>query len=263
MLRRIAPVSLLMFLFGGSPSLFAQSDDFDDGNDDGWMHYDPLASVGQPPATYSFPNGGYRIEAPVSPDPENLGQARAGSYRADTTYTDFSVSVDLIDWDNTLPQYFGPTARLSDLGLGTTGGYAFFYFSESGHARLNRIDNELSSAPDQPDPTNDFEANLDPAKDYRMTFSGVGGNLLGQIFDLTDLSTPLARLAAFDSTYTSGHSGIVVVADSPIPELPISAGDATFDNFVATVPEPSCAGLALVAMAVLAAGCRRSTLKAQ
>jgi hypothetical protein len=78
-----------------------------------------------------------------------------------------------------------------------------------------------------------FEANLDPAKDYRMTFSGIGDHLVGQIFDLADLNTPVASLSGFDSTYSSGHSGILVAAPDASPT---SAGDATFDNYLATVP---------------------------
>src|SRR2546430_9566807 len=54
------------------------SDNFDDGNDGGWTRYDPLAPFGAP-ATFSFPNGGYRIQAPASPDPVVLGTGRAGS----------------------------------------------------------------------------------------------------------------------------------------------------------------------------------------
>src|SRR5262249_36264177 len=55
-------------------------DDFNDGNDDGWTRYSPLAPFGAP-GTFSFPSGGYRIQAAPSPDLAALGPGRAGSAR--------------------------------------------------------------------------------------------------------------------------------------------------------------------------------------
>ncbi len=48
------------------------SDDFNDGNDVGWTRYNVLAQVGFP-ATYSFPNGGYRMETPQNWTNAQLG----------------------------------------------------------------------------------------------------------------------------------------------------------------------------------------------
>lgn len=97
--------------------------DFNDGNDDGWTRYDPLAQVGAPPASYTFPNGGYRIQAGSSPDPNRFNVSRASSYRPELQYIDFMVSVDIVDWDDSLPQGFALTARTTDIGLMTTDGY--------------------------------------------------------------------------------------------------------------------------------------------
>ena len=230
--QRVVTLGLLMFVLVGSPVLFAQSDDFDGEKDDGWTRYDPLASVG-PDATYSFPDGGYRIEVPSSTSVEDFGQARAAAIREDTTYTDFFVSVDLIDWNDTLGQAIGPLARISDLGPGSTDGYLFFYQPVIREININRIDNELGEFTDEIDPMANFEADLDPDKDYRMTFRGIGSHLVGQVFDLADLSTPVASLSATDSTYASGHSGIVVAATAADR---MSPGDAAFDNYLATVP---------------------------
>src|SRR5262245_58474421 len=61
---------------------YAQKDDFDDKNDNGWTQYDPIRSaIGFPVATFSFPNGGYRIETVRSPAPAQVGPSRAGSVR--------------------------------------------------------------------------------------------------------------------------------------------------------------------------------------
>src|SRR3989442_7762758 len=57
-------------------------DNFNDGDDTlplpPWTHYDPLVTFGGG-GTWSFPNGNsYRLQAPASPDPVNLCQARIG-----------------------------------------------------------------------------------------------------------------------------------------------------------------------------------------
>ena len=52
---------------------------------------------------FSFPNGGYRIQtiAP-SQSPDALGNGRTGSLRP-TSYSDFYLAVDLVDWHDSLP----------------------------------------------------------------------------------------------------------------------------------------------------------------
>src|SRR5438046_1453848 len=100
-------------------------DNFDDGNDTmplpPWTHYDPLLPFGAG-GTWSFTNGHYRIQAAASPDPGTVGQARVGSIRSEN-YTNFYVSVDVVDWDDALHQFCGVAGRLATVGLGTTTGY--------------------------------------------------------------------------------------------------------------------------------------------
>src|SRR6266550_5865553 len=141
--RTLVALSLLaLACFVYPRSSLAQTDDFNSGNDNGWTRYDPLAPFGGG-ATFSFPDGGYRIQAPSSPDVNALGGARAAALHTDVTYTNFAVSVDLVDWDDSLGQSFGALARIRNSGRGTADGYAFFYFPGSHTAAINRIDNEL------------------------------------------------------------------------------------------------------------------------
>src|SRR5262249_18075749 len=92
------------------PSVRAQSDNFDDGNDAGWVRVNVLADYGGA-NTYSFPSSpfgkGYRIQcntsAPLAGACGSCGTARSVSYRTNV-YTDFYVSVDLVNWDNSLDQ---------------------------------------------------------------------------------------------------------------------------------------------------------------
>lgn len=253
---RLAHVSFLMSLLVFVPGAFAQSDNFDDGNDDGWTHVDPIGSLGQPPATYSFPNGGYRIQVPPTPDLSTFERARAGSVRTDATYTDFYQSVDLVDWDDSLGQAIGLAARVSDIGLGTTDAYVFFYFPPTGLVDITIIEDELPIVPSQ---MGDLVANLDPSRDYRMIFRGVGDSLTGQIFDLSDLSTPVASAMITDSRYTSGNPGLIAAAQA----MNLTSGaDVTFDNFyAAVVPEPSSFLLAAMALLPFAYRQRRALRK--
>lgn len=218
----------------------AQEFDFNSGNDAGLTRYDPLSGFGLG-ATYSFPGGDtYRIQAPsTAPLTGTVGPARAGAYSG-VSYDDFTVSVDLVDWDAGLGQGIGLLGRGNNIGLGTSDGYVFFYFPAFQQVAINRIDNE--SATVLPSPENPLVA-LNPALDYRLVFTGQGAALEGRIFALSDLSTPLVTVTATDATYGSGFGGVLVAGTLAAPA---SATDATFDN-LRVVPEPG-------ALALLAAG---------
>jgi hypothetical protein len=228
------------------------SDDFNDGNDGpsapAWTRYD-LGAVGAP-STFSFPNGNsYRIQAPKPP--AGVGAARAAGYINSLNLSTFSVSADLVDWNtsSTVNQAFGILARLSSVGLQTTNGYALTYAPTGSTLDITRIAGEQIAA--QPGRTTVVPA-LDPAKDYRLVFTGVGDSLNGALYDLTNLSTPVATVSAIDPTYSSGFAGVFVFDNGGTS----GTADATFDNFSASdgVPEPTgaavCGLLALAGLAV-------------
>jgi hypothetical protein len=222
----------------------AQSFNFNTGTDAGLTRYNPLSGF-QLGGTYSFPEGNsYRIQsASTGPFAGQLGPGRAGAFGSQT-YSTFSVSVDLVNWNPALAQAFGPLARVQQPGLGTSDGYALLYFPAFQAVALNRIDNEAPFAlPNGTVPG----INLNPGLDYRMVFSGNGSSLQGQIFALTDLNNPLVTVSATDSTYASGVAGLLVAATALNPT---STGDATFDN-LSLVPEPG--EYALAAGTILAA----------
>ena len=216
-----------------------QSDDFNDGNDTGWTRYSPFTPYGAP-AGFFFTNGAYRIQAALSPAPTQLGPPRAGSLRADIVYTNFYVSVDIVDWDDTVRQSFGVLARINNFGLGTSIGYAFTYDRGSG-VTMTSGDTDLSAIICQPGvsceipsgiSTGPSSIHLDPAKDYRFVFTGRGPNLEGRIYELPDTTTPILRIAGTDTTYESGYSGLVVYDSTG--SAPDIRPDVTFDNYYAT-----------------------------
>src|SRR6516225_2773740 len=107
-------------------NVLAQSDDFNDGNDTSpvaWMHYDAINTIfGGPPYnlppqdSWTFPGGnGYRLQASPSPLPGTIGPARVSSFPTNT-YTDFDVTVDVVNWDNTYSQALGMLARAGNFG---------------------------------------------------------------------------------------------------------------------------------------------------
>ena len=151
-------LALPSFAFGLSLAATAALpiiDDFNDGDSAGWTEHDPLqtASGGAlgPFATFSFPGGNsYRIEAAASFNPGAAGPGRAFSLRQGEVLGDTVVAVDVLAWNDAVPQVFGPLARIAQPGLGTTDGYAFVYGPQSssgaGGIDLFIIANETGSA---------------------------------------------------------------------------------------------------------------------
>jgi hypothetical protein len=212
------------------------TDDFNDGNDSAnptWTQYAPLGG------SFSFPGGNtYRLQAPISPNPA-FGPGRVASYLNNSNFSTFSISIDLVGWDDTLNQAVGALARLNSVGPGTTTGYALTYQPTQHAMDISRITSEANSGT-----LGSVPLILDPAKDYRMVFTGSGNAFTGTVYDLADLSTPVQTVTGTDAnnTYTNGFPGLLVFDNSG----GTGTGDATFDNFVVSdtiVPEPAGAAI--------------------
>lgn len=204
-----------------------EMDDFSDGNDSAnptWTRFDPFAVLPPPlpsrPATFSFPNGQYRIRGAASPQLDPLGPSRAGSFLSDT-HNDFVVSADITDFSSLPDQSFGLLARTTDIGLGTSDGYILAYDSAGEDLNIVEI---VGEDPDTIELV-DIGA-LNPDRDYRLVFRGVGTRLTGEIYELPNLDTPLATVTATDTTYSQGVAGVFNSV------FPVGAGttDTTFDN---------------------------------
>ena len=104
-------VTLILALIA-AVDMQAQKDDFNDGDDLGWLQYDPLGSqVGVPQNIWSFPSGKYRLQAAPTPNPAG-GPGRVGSLRQDVSFSSFHLEVDLVDWVPTRTNAFGLIARV-------------------------------------------------------------------------------------------------------------------------------------------------------
>lgn len=222
-------------------NLVAQSDNFNDGNDDGWTKYDPIGTVvpGGRFATFALTNGAYRISVPPSPAPTQLGPSRAGSLRREVTYTDFFASVDLVDWNETVNQAFGLLARITNPGLGTTDGYAMTFDFGGGDIDITWF---LGEDPDRGDGigTGPDRVNMVKGRVYRFQFSGKGNELKARVYELPDTYNPVASISG---TATGGATNLVsgfcglLVYDNTSARTGIA--DATFDNYFALDYEPA------------------------
>jgi hypothetical protein len=246
--------ALLAAALAAAPPVRGYSDNFNDGTDAGWSHYDPLGQAGYAnPATYTFPSGdSYEITAGVSFAPSAAGPSRAGSYRADQTYTDFVESVDIVGWSTGtagLNESIGLLARISNPGLGTTDAYSLTYSTGGHDLVLDRITGE------QPLGNPLARMTIGPpylpeGGVYRLVFTGNGNTLTGSLYNDGDPSSPvlLDTLTATDSAYSSGYAGLILF-DNTDSGSGSNGADATFDNFTA-VPEPGLMGLLIGAMAL-------------
>lgn len=215
---------------------FAQSDNFDGGNDPQWTRYNPMALLGAP-GTFSFPSDGmggkaYRLQAPAPPVPD-AGPARLLSYRTNL-YADFVATVDLLGWDDELQQTFGLVFRAQNIGLGTTTGYIFNYNAQQaaggrGQLQINRVAGEAGAGT-----LAAADITFDPARRYRFVLSVAGTNFTGRVYDLADLTAPLASFVATDSDYASGAIGLFnYYRGSATTDRAAGRADTTFDNFFA------------------------------
>lgn len=211
------------------PSLLAQMDDFSDGNDTGWTRMNPLAGLGVGgTGVWSFPEGGYRIQA-GGVTATTYGPARVGSYLSGADYGQFYLTCDIVSWNNSLDQIFGLLARVGGVGLGGTRGYAFTYATRAGRNPAGELELLRVTAESGTDlPGADVDFTLQPGEKYRFVFTGNGSLFSGQVFNLTNLVTPLITISSTDATYASGQVGVFTYDNSSSEMNPV---DVTFDNF--------------------------------
>ena len=236
----LASAVAAIMLGAPAPRLAAQSADFNAGNDAGWTRYSLLDLPGfVGAATFSFPSddsGGqaYRISAPpTKDDPYGMMNARAGSYRTDVTYTGrFSAGVDLLGWNATWRQEAGLLFYFQDINLGTSDGYTATYSSGYHQLYISLINNEVASTIAE---LGTGAIVLDPTHRYRLVASSHDGStFLFQLFDKSQPDSPWASAIGQDSTYNAGQCGVFTYEQTYPSDT--EGAEATFDNYVATVP---------------------------
>lgn len=233
-------IALLLCLFGvaaGAQSLDF-SDDFEDGEGPGWIHYDPLNGLGAGGVgSWNYNEGTCRMQATGALAPGSTGPARLGLYRTNL-FSDFRVSADFVAWDSSLNQLFGLLGRVSQPGLGTTVGYAFAYDSRPGltppgRFYIYRLVGEAGTT------VVTVNYTLPPGAQYRFVFTGTAEKLQGQVFTLSN-SVPVLpavlTLNGNDVAYTNGFAGVFGYDNSSAENNTV---DFTIDNFSASRLRPA------------------------
>lgn len=221
-LRSLTAVASLLAALCALPMLLAQSDDFEDGNDTGWSHYQPLKDFGAG-GVFGVSGGLYRLSAPASPAPELLGPQRIGSLRPEKTYRRARIQAEITGWRTDINQAFGLIGRADKLGLGTTEGYTYNYNSVSGFHQINLVQGEQATRQ-----VNESPFPLNPAHRYRMVFLMAERILVGQLYSSTNASIPLHSVAGMDENFEQGISGVFAFALTAEHGL-----DTRFDNYSA------------------------------
>ena len=208
-MHSLVPQSLVSLLYLLPVVSYGQiSDDFNDGFDEqSWQNLNPLKDFVD--WAYFVNDSTYRMISGASPDPDALGQARIGAMRKDANYSAFRVGVDLAPFDPAIEQDVGVLARITSAGLGTTSGYAATIDTDESRIYIARIDLE------QPTVLGEADSPLDPEKNYQLVFHGYEGRFLAEVFDVTNLTTPLFFAEGEDDTYQSGPAGLVGAAGQP------------------------------------------------
>ena len=208
-MHSLVPQSLVSFLFLLPVVSYGQiSDNFnDDFDEQSWQNLNPLKDFVD--WAYFINDSTYRMISGASPDPDALGQARIGAMRKDANYSAFRVGVDLAPFDPAIEQDVGVLARITSAGLGTTSGYAATIDTDESRIYIARIDLE------QPTVFGEADSPLDPEKNYQLVFHGYEGRFLAEVFDVTNLTTPLFFAEGEDDTYQSGPAGVFGAAGQP------------------------------------------------
>ena len=223
---------------------WGQGDNFNDGDDTGWFRYDPIGMIPGMPSgvgSWSFPGDNtYRVQTAPSPlpqlPPNGVGPGRAGSLRTDVTYSDFYLSVDIVNWNTNLDQAIGLVARMSDLGPGMSDGYALTYQVADGDIDITRFENENPSGGELQLDGSDV-VKMVAGNSYRFIFIGVGSNFTARVYQLPVGRFPIVDVTATDRNtplFTSGYCGVINFDNSGGS----GATDATYDNYLALESEP-------------------------
>ena len=212
----------------------AQSESFDDGNDDGWNRFSPLDIVGAS-SVFTFPEDGaggfgYRLQSPAPPVPD-AGPGRTFTFQ-DQAYTDFYAGVDVIDWNNEVNQAFGILFRATEIGLGSTLGYVLNYDPQQASGGRGQIQFNIVTGEADQGTIGAANISFEPGRQYRIVMRAEGSVFSADVYDLNNLTSPLASYWGTDELYPSGSVGLFNFyrgGDATDPDLGIA--DTTFDNY--------------------------------
>ncbi len=176
------------------------------------------------PVDISFPNGALRIHSqiPHSPSRPPIGAVILPS----PLFTDFYVAYDLVDWEDELNQDMGLAIRTREEGsLETVDNYNFIWNSQTKQFEFYDSVNGNKGLP-----LTGTTVDLDPNEDYRFVLEARGDTLIGFIYELKDLTTPLATIFTDEATKrVPGKIGFYNIYQGSFGP---DRSDCTIDNFL-------------------------------
>jgi len=242
----IGAVAALLGCVTGQSNARAQivTDNFNSGSlSPAWTVYEADPSL----VSLTFPTVGTGKGLRIQSNPfASAGVPAVAAVAPTNVYSDFYVAVDLVNWvvEDQAAVLFARFAPGGNFGLDGGQGMILNYdAAQAGENPGNRRGGEFQINIVSPG----FSANtiakcemtLNPGNSYRLVFKGVGTLYTAQVYDLKDLTTPLATIQNNDSTYASGISGFLSYSRNGI----IGTADVTIDNYYAGPSDPNSATL--------------------
>ena len=224
----------ILLLFTTIDASLAQTETFDSGTDDGWTRFSPLDIVGAS-SIITFPDdpaGGkaYRFQSPAPPVPD-AGPARTFTFR-DESLSDFYAATDILDWNNDVDQAFGILFRATSIGLGQTLGYVFNYDPQQASGGRGQIQFNIVTGEAAAGTIGAANLSLEPGESYRFVMEAMGTEFKARIYDLKNLTAPIASFHATDDSYGAGSAGLFnFYRGGEVTDSDLGIADTTFDNF--------------------------------
>jgi hypothetical protein len=249
MIKYIFPVLILISLVAQFPKSFAATvDDFNDGVDDGWQHYNPI------PGVFSFPKESGSIAYQMkSPWGSLFSPGRIGSINMkEPAHAKFHIEADLLSWTPDWGEDVGLLARMQEPlpSFFLPQGYALLFRNDRDGNPLSRKLMIVKSRGGIRFPIFLAKGLLmmpppDPSGDYRLKFWSAKGRLWGQMIDkntgmplkLWNGSRYVDRISAIDDgEFASGRSGLIAYVH--IVSYRAEGVSPIFDNFYSGTDAP-------------------------
>lgn len=206
-------------------------DDFNDGNDSGWSHFDTTAGTAWGPATYDASSGAYLLEAaaPVPADDPNAGTIVATweGARGKPQFADGAVRGTVRA--NTSGTTAGFILRANDE---THTDYGFFGSSSLGTFYIERFDGSLPAPQTIIAMADPEEHPFAAGEDWNLEGGTVGNHVWLKAWKVGD-PEPVAPLLSLQDKVLGPHTGSLICAivffDPGAVTAPVQVS-GTFDN---------------------------------
>jgi hypothetical protein len=241
--RSFSTLAATILLLALQHRVAAQSDNFDSGTlSTNWTLFEAI------PNSLTFPTvgTGKGLEIQAEPLAADSLPAVAGIVQTNYNYNDFYMALDLVSWvqENQAAVLCARFTPGGNFGLDGGQGMIFNYDpAQNGDSPGNALGGQLQINTVFPGfsitTMADCEMTLAPGHSYRLVFQCAGQTYIGQVYDLNDLTMPLATLQFTDlaANFSSGNCGFISYSRNGV----VGTTDVTIDNYFAATNSPNLA----------------------